>query len=142
MSPASFLVLAYHVLRPLPSVNSIMERNMPTNLRQKLPPRKKTGETLKMNVRNSRQFNYLKRTNPELIRNCWENNLPKSRILLWYSLTLCKRDEENRPAIQRRISKRRLKYGGWFRSQARVPQVCRLLGDFVLKVLYECLPKA
>ncbi len=37
-------------------------------IRKKLPQRKQTEETLKINMHNLRQYSYLKRTNPEMIK--------------------------------------------------------------------------
>ena len=37
-------------------------------IRKKLPQRKKTEETLKINMHNLRQYSYLRRTNPEMIK--------------------------------------------------------------------------
>ena len=50
------------------SVNSMIKRKMPVKIRKKLPQRKQTEETLKINMHNLRQYNYLKRTNPEMIK--------------------------------------------------------------------------
>ena len=44
-----------------------MKRKMPVKIRKKLPQRKKTEEILRINMHNLRQYNYLKRTNPDLI---------------------------------------------------------------------------
>ncbi len=49
-------------------VNSMMKRKMPVKIRKKLSRRKKTEETLKINMHNLRQYNYLKHTNPGLIK--------------------------------------------------------------------------
>ena len=43
-------------------------RKMPTKIRKKLPLLKKTEETLKINMHNLRQYNYLKHTNPDMIK--------------------------------------------------------------------------
>ena len=48
-------------------VNSTMKRKMPVKIRKKLPQRKKTEETPKINMHNLRQYNYLKYKNPDLI---------------------------------------------------------------------------
>jgi len=50
------------------SVNSMMKRKMPVKIRKKLSQRKKTEETLKINMHNLRQYSYLRRTNPEMIK--------------------------------------------------------------------------
>ncbi len=61
--------LEHHHMRSISEcVNSMMKRKMPTKIRKKLPQRKKTEETLKINMHNLRQYNYLTHTNPELIR--------------------------------------------------------------------------
>ena len=58
----------YHMRSISECVNSMMKRKMPAKIRKKLPRRKKTEETLKINMHNLRQYSYLKRTNPKLIR--------------------------------------------------------------------------
>ena len=58
----------YHMRSISECVNSMMKRKMPAKIRKKLPQRKKTEETLKINMHNLRQYNYLKHTNPEFIR--------------------------------------------------------------------------
>ncbi|MHB8372879.1 MAG: hypothetical protein ACYDBI_09255, partial [Thermoplasmataceae archaeon] len=50
------------------SVNSMMKRKMPAKIRKKLPQRKKTEESLKINMHNLRQYSYLRRTNPKMIK--------------------------------------------------------------------------
>ncbi|MEM3191630.1 MAG: hypothetical protein QW292_05990 [Candidatus Parvarchaeota archaeon] len=54
---------------------------MPINIRKKLPLQRKTEETLKINMHNLRQYNYLKHTNPDLIKDYGEilanNIVPK-----------------------------------------------------------------
>ena len=57
----------YHMRSISECVNSMMKRKMPAKIRKKLPQRKKTEETLKINMHNLRQYNYMKRTNPDLI---------------------------------------------------------------------------
>ena len=49
-------------------VNSTMKRKMPVKIRKKLPQRKKTEETPKINMHNLRQYNYLKHTKLEIIK--------------------------------------------------------------------------
>ncbi|MEM0136161.1 MAG: hypothetical protein QXU18_13215, partial [Thermoplasmatales archaeon] len=58
----------YHMRSISECVNSMIKRKMPINIRKKLPLRKKTEETLKINMHNLRQYNYLKHTNPDLIK--------------------------------------------------------------------------
>ena len=58
----------YHMRSISESVNSMMKRKMPVKIRKKLPQRKKTEETLKINMHNLRQYSYLRRTNPEMIK--------------------------------------------------------------------------
>ena len=58
----------YHMRSISESVNSMMKRKMPVKIRKKLPQRKQTEETLKINMHNLRQYSYLKRTNPEMIK--------------------------------------------------------------------------
>ena len=58
----------YHMRSISECVNSMMKRKMPTKIRKKLPRRKKTEETLKINMHNLRQYNYLKHTKPEIVR--------------------------------------------------------------------------
>ena len=58
----------YHMRSISECVNSMMKRKMPVKIRKKLPLRKRTEETLKINMHNLRQYNYLKHTNPGLIR--------------------------------------------------------------------------
>ncbi|MEM0133610.1 MAG: hypothetical protein QXU18_00050 [Thermoplasmatales archaeon] len=50
-------------------VNSMIKRKVPVEIRNKLPQRNKTEETLRVNMHNLRQYNYLKHTNPGLIKN-------------------------------------------------------------------------
>ena len=50
------------------SVNSMIRRKMPSKIRKRLPRRKRMEEYLKINANNIRQFNYLKHTNPELLK--------------------------------------------------------------------------
>ncbi|MCL4336080.1 MAG: hypothetical protein M1344_02475 [Candidatus Thermoplasmatota archaeon] len=57
----------YHMRSISECVNSMMKRKMPTKIRKKLPQRKKTEETLKINMHNLRQYNYLAHTNPEMV---------------------------------------------------------------------------
>jgi transposase len=57
----------YHMRSISECVNSMMKRKMPVKIRKKLPQRKKTEETLKINMHNLRQYNYLKHTKPDLI---------------------------------------------------------------------------
>ena len=47
----------------------LSERSGSMSISKKLPQRKKTEETLRINMHNLRQYNYLKRTNPGLIKN-------------------------------------------------------------------------
>ena len=58
----------YHMRSISECVNSMMKRKMPVKIRKKLSQRKKTEETLKINMHNLRQYNYLKHTNPGFIR--------------------------------------------------------------------------
>jgi len=58
----------YHMRSISESVNSMLKRKMPFKIRKRLPYRKRTEEYLKVNVHNLRQFNYLKHTNPELLK--------------------------------------------------------------------------
>jgi transposase len=58
----------YHTRSISESVNSMMKRKMPTKIRKKLPQRKKTEESLKINMHNLRQYSYLIHTNPDMIR--------------------------------------------------------------------------
>jgi transposase len=58
----------YHMRSISESVNSMIKRKMPVKIRKKLPQRKQTEETLKINMHNLRQYSYLKRTNPEMIK--------------------------------------------------------------------------
>ena len=58
----------YHMRSISESVNSMMKRKMPVKIRKKLSQRKKTEETLKINMHNLRQYSYLRRTNPEMIK--------------------------------------------------------------------------
>ena len=58
----------YHMRSISESVNSMIKRKMPTKIRKKLPQRKKTEETLKINMHNMRQYSYLRHTNPEMIK--------------------------------------------------------------------------
>jgi len=58
----------YHMRSISESVNSMLKRKMPFKIRKRLPHRKRTEEYLKVNVHNLRQFNYLKHTNPELLK--------------------------------------------------------------------------
>ena len=62
--------LEHHHMRSISEcVNSSMKRKMPTKIRKKLPRRKKTDETLKIIMQNLKQYNYLKHTKPEIIKN-------------------------------------------------------------------------
>jgi len=54
----------YHMRSISESINSMMKRKMPFKVRKKLPQRKKTEETLKINVHNLRQYSYMRHTNP------------------------------------------------------------------------------
>ena len=63
-----FWMEQYHMRSISESVNSMIKRKMPTKIRKKLPQRKKTEETLKINMHNMRQFSYLRHTNPEMIK--------------------------------------------------------------------------
>jgi len=58
----------YHMRSISESINSMMKRKMPVKIRKKLSQRKKTEETLKINMHNLRQYSYLRHTNPEMIR--------------------------------------------------------------------------
>ena len=58
----------YHMRSISESVNSMMKRKMPAKIRKKLPQRKKTEESLKINMHNLRQYSYLRHTNPEIIK--------------------------------------------------------------------------
>ena len=58
----------YHMRSLSESVNSMMKRKMPAKIRKKLPQRKKTEESLKINMHNLRQYSYLRHTSPEMIR--------------------------------------------------------------------------
>ena len=58
----------YHMRSISESVNSMMKRKMPAKMRKKLPQRKKTEESLKIYMHNLRQYNYLRHTNPEMIK--------------------------------------------------------------------------
>ena len=58
----------YHMRSISESVNSMMKRKMPSKIRKKLPQRKKTEESLKINMHNMRQYSYLRRTNPGMIK--------------------------------------------------------------------------
>ena len=46
----------YHMRSISECVNSMMKRKMPVKIRKKLPQRKKTEETLKINMHNLRQY--------------------------------------------------------------------------------------
>ncbi len=65
----------YHMRSISESVNSMMKRKMPTKIRKKLPQRKKTEESLKINMHNLRQYNYLRHTNPQMIKDYRELDL-------------------------------------------------------------------
>jgi transposase len=58
----------YHMRSISESVNSMIRRKMPVKIRKKLPQRKETEETLKINMHNLRQYSYLRHTNPEMIK--------------------------------------------------------------------------
>ncbi len=58
----------YHMRSVSECVNSMLKRKMPAKIRKKLPQRKKTEEFLKVNMHNLRQYNYLRHTNAEMIR--------------------------------------------------------------------------
>ncbi len=58
----------YHMRSISECVNSMLKRKMPTKIRKKLSQRKNTEEALKINVHNLRQYSYLKRTKPDLIK--------------------------------------------------------------------------
>ncbi len=58
----------YHMRSISESVNSMMKRKMPVNVRKKLPLRKRTEEILKINMHNLRQYSYLMHTDPEMIK--------------------------------------------------------------------------
>ena len=58
----------YHMRSISEAVNSMMKRKMPAKIRKRLPQRKETEETLKINMHNLSQYSYLRRTNPELIK--------------------------------------------------------------------------
>ncbi|OWP57078.1 MAG: hypothetical protein B2I17_02650 [Thermoplasmatales archaeon B_DKE] len=66
-APQSWLE-EYHMRSISESVNSIIKRKMPTKIRKKLPQRKKTEESLKINMHNLRQYSYLRHTNPGMIK--------------------------------------------------------------------------
>ncbi len=57
----------YHMRSISETVNSMMKRKMPVKIRKRLPQRKRTEESLKINVHNLRQYSYLRHTNPEMI---------------------------------------------------------------------------
>ena len=58
-------------MRSLPeSVNSMMSGKMYAKIRRKLPQRKKTEESLNINMHNLRQYSYLRHNSPEMIRDC------------------------------------------------------------------------
>lgn len=50
------------------SVNPMLKMKMSFNIRKIIPYRKRGEEYLKVNIHNLRQFNYLKHTNPELLK--------------------------------------------------------------------------
>ena len=58
----------YHTRSISESVNSMIKRKMPCKIKKRLPRRKRTEEYLKINAHNLRQFNYLRHTNPELLK--------------------------------------------------------------------------
>lgn len=58
----------YHMRSISESVNSMIKRKMPFKIRKRLPNRKRMEEYLKVNMHNLRQLNYLKHTNPELLK--------------------------------------------------------------------------
>ena len=59
----------FHMRSISESVNSKIKRKVPTKIRKKLPQRKKTEESLKINMHNLRQYSYLRHTNPDIIKN-------------------------------------------------------------------------
>ncbi len=58
----------YHMRSISESVNSMLKRKMSFKIRKRLLHRKRTEEYLKINTHNLRQFNYLKHTNPQLLK--------------------------------------------------------------------------
>jgi transposase len=58
----------YHMRSISESVNSMMKRKMTVKIRKKLPLRKNTEESLKINMHNLRQYSYLRHTNPDVIK--------------------------------------------------------------------------
>ncbi len=58
----------YHMRSISECVNSMIKRKMPVKIRKKIPPRKKTEKTLKINIHNLRQYKYLRHTKPDLIK--------------------------------------------------------------------------
>ncbi len=58
----------YHMRSISETANSMIKRKMPFKIRKRLPQRKRTEEYLKINVHNLRQYNYLRHTNPELLK--------------------------------------------------------------------------
>lgn len=58
----------YHMRSISECVNSMIKRKMPFKIRKKLPQRKKTEESLKINMHNLRQYSYLRHTNPEIVQ--------------------------------------------------------------------------
>ncbi|MHB1470174.1 MAG: transposase [Thermoplasmataceae archaeon] len=58
----------YHTRSISESVNSMMKRKMPARIRKKLPQRKTTEKSLKNNMHNLRQYNYLWHTNQVTIK--------------------------------------------------------------------------
>ncbi len=57
----------YHMRSISETINSMIKRKMPWKIRKKLPNRKRTEETLKINIHNLRQYCYLRYTNPKLV---------------------------------------------------------------------------
>ena len=53
----------------------MMKRKMPVKVRKKLPLRKNTGETLKINMHNLRQYSYLRHTDQNMIKDYRELHL-------------------------------------------------------------------
>ncbi len=58
----------YHMRSISEFVNSMIKRKMPSKIRKRLPQRKGMEEYLKINANNLRQFNFLRHTNPEMLK--------------------------------------------------------------------------
>ena len=57
----------YHMRSISECVNSMIKRKMPFKIRKRLPQRRKTEESLRINMHNLRQYSYLRHTNPEMV---------------------------------------------------------------------------